>query len=85
MRAHQSFVGTPEQLAAHMQNWFDNGSCDGFNLLPPVMPDEVEIFVNEVVPLLQRRGVFRTAYPGTTLRDTLGLAPLPKTARPAPH
>jgi len=77
VRAHQSFVGTPAQLADHMQTWFENGGCDGFNLLPPVIPGEVEIIVDEVIPLLQKRGLFRIDYPGTTLRETLGLAPVP--------
>ncbi len=76
VRAHQSFVGTPEQLADHMQDWFETGACDGFNILPPVIPGEFELVIDHLVPILRRRGLFRTEYPGTTLRDTLGLAPL---------
>ena len=76
VRSHQSFVGTPEQLADHMQTWFDAGACDGFNILPPVIPGEFAAFVDHVVPLLQRRGLFRTNYPGKTLRATLGLTEL---------
>ena len=73
-RVHQSFVGTPEQLADHMTHWLHEGGCDGFNLLPPVFPDDLALFVDHVVPGLQRRGVFRREYAGTTLRDHLGLA-----------
>ena len=74
VRSHHAFVGTPEQLADHMQHWFESGVCDGFNLMPPVLPGEVEVLVEELVPLLQRRGLFRTDYSGTTLREHLGLA-----------
>lgn len=76
VRSHQSFVGTPEQFADHLQHWFEHGACDGFNILPPVIPNEFEIVIDQVVPILRRRGLFRSEYPGTTLRDTLGLAPL---------
>ena len=57
-----------------MQEWFDNGGADGFNLMPPVQPDSLDDFVDLVVPELQRRGVFRTAYRETTLRGLLGLS-----------
>ncbi len=72
-RVHQSFVGTPEQLADHMTHWLHEGGCDGFNILPPVFPDDLALFVDHVVPGLQRRGVFRRDYTGPTLRDHLGL------------
>lgn len=72
-RSHGYVVGTPEQIADHMQRWFEEGAADGFNVMPPTFPDELDLFVDEVVPLLQRRGLFRTAYEGTTLREHLGL------------
>lgn len=72
-RSHGSFVGTPEQLIDHMQLWQDEGACDGFNIMPAWFQDELKLFVEQVVPLLQRRGLFRTDYTGTTLRDNLGL------------
>lgn len=72
MRGHGMFVGTPEQLADRMQAWFTGGACDGFLLLPPTIPRELEDFCREVVPLLQARGVFRTEYEGRTLRDLYG-------------
>ena len=72
-RVHQSFVGTPEQLADHMIHWLNEGGSDGFNLLPPVFPGDLALFVDTVVPILQKRGVFRRDYTGPTLRDHLGL------------
>jgi alkanesulfonate monooxygenase SsuD/methylene tetrahydromethanopterin reductase-like flavin-dependent oxidoreductase (luciferase family) len=71
-RTHQSFVGTPEGMADHMQTWLQEGGCDGFNLLPAWFPGELELFVDQAVPVLQRRGLFRTGYEGTTLRGHLG-------------
>ena len=77
-RSHGSFVGTPDQLVDHMQLWQDEGACDGFNIMPAYFQDELELFVDQVVPLLQRRGLFRTDYTGTTLRDNLGLEVPPR-------
>lgn len=72
-RGHNVFRGTPRQLADQMIEWIDAGACDGFTLQPAYMPGELEIFVDEVVPLLQQAGRLRREYPGTTLRSTLGL------------
>ena len=72
-RSHGTFVGTPEQLADHVQLWFESGGCDGFNIMPAYFPDELDVFVDQAVPVLQRRGLFRTEYEGTMLRDHLGL------------
>ena len=72
-RGHFTFAGTPEQVADLMEDWFTEGAADGFNVMPPVLPAQLEIFVAEVVPLLQRRGLFRTAYEGDTLRAHYGL------------
>ncbi|MGH6740519.1 MAG: NtaA/DmoA family FMN-dependent monooxygenase, partial [Bradyrhizobium sp.] len=79
-RAHGSFVGTPEQLADHIQLWVNSDACDGFNIMPPYFPEQLKIFVDEVIPLLQRRGVFRTDYQGTTLREHLHLPRPSRTA-----
>jgi alkanesulfonate monooxygenase SsuD/methylene tetrahydromethanopterin reductase-like flavin-dependent oxidoreductase (luciferase family) len=73
VRAHQSFVGTPDQLADHFEHWINEGACDGFNLTPPVLPGEFNLFVDEVVPLLCRRGLVRSDYRGPTLRENLRL------------
>ena len=67
------FTGTPEQLADLIGDWFGAGACDGFTLMPHVLPRELDAFVDEVVPILQRRGLARPEYLGTTLRDHFGL------------
>jgi alkanesulfonate monooxygenase SsuD/methylene tetrahydromethanopterin reductase-like flavin-dependent oxidoreductase (luciferase family) len=72
-RGHNVFIGTPEQMADMMIEWRDAGACDGFTLQPSYMPGGLEDFVGQVVPILQARGRLRTDYPGTTLRETLGL------------
>lgn len=72
-RGHLTTVGTPEQVADVIQAWFDHGAADGFNVMPPVLPTGLTDFVDQVVPVLQRRGLFRTDYEGTTLRENLGL------------
>jgi FMN-dependent oxidoreductase (nitrilotriacetate monooxygenase family) len=71
---HRIIVGTPEQIADDIAAWFAAGAADGFNLMPDVLPSGLASFVDEVVPLLQKRGIFRRDYEGTTLRDHLGLA-----------
>jgi alkanesulfonate monooxygenase SsuD/methylene tetrahydromethanopterin reductase-like flavin-dependent oxidoreductase (luciferase family) len=68
-RGHRTIVGTPEQVADDLQLWFENGAADGFNYMPPAIPDQLEVFVDQVVPILQERGLFREEYEGTTLRD----------------
>ncbi|MCT7654174.1 LLM class flavin-dependent oxidoreductase [Oceanimonas sp. NS1] len=71
---HCTMVGTPESIADRMEQWFRNEGADGFNLMPPSLPAGIEDFVDQVVPELQRRGLFRTEYEGSTLREHLGLA-----------
>lgn len=72
-RGHFVMAGTPEQVADLMEDWIDSRAADGFNLMPPLLPLMLETFVAEVVPLLRRRGRFRTDYRGTMLRDHYGL------------
>ncbi len=72
-RGHRIVIGTPRTIADELQEWFENGGADGFNVMPPVLPDGLDDFVDMVVPELQRRGLFRTAYEGGTLRENLGL------------
>jgi alkanesulfonate monooxygenase len=72
-RGHYDVCGTPRQIADIMEEWFTTGAADGFNIMPPVFPDSLVDFVDMVVPELQRRGLFRTAYEGATLRENLGL------------
>jgi FMN-dependent oxidoreductase (nitrilotriacetate monooxygenase family) len=72
-RGHYLAAGTPEQIADLMESWFREGAADGFNVMPPLLPAMLDVFVGEVIPLLQKRGLFRTEYEGATLRDHYGL------------
>jgi FMN-dependent oxidoreductase (nitrilotriacetate monooxygenase family) len=73
-RGHLLLVGTPVQIADVLERWFKSGAADGFNVMPPFFPGQFDVFADQVVPILQQRGVFRADYSGTTLRDHLGLA-----------
>ena len=66
-------LGTPEQIADEMEDWLETRGSDGFNLMFPYLPEGLDDFVDRVVPVLQRRGLFRTEYEGATLRENLGL------------
>ena len=72
-RANTTLCGSVQTVADHMQSWLEGEACDGFMLNFPLLPEGLESFVQQVVPELQRRGVFRTEYEGSTLRDHLGL------------
>ncbi|MDR7159624.1 LLM class flavin-dependent oxidoreductase [Arthrobacter sp. BE255] len=72
-RGHYAVAGTPVQVADEIQQWFENGAADGFNIMPPWLPGGFEAFADEVVPILQSRGLFRTEYTGRTLREHFGL------------
>jgi alkanesulfonate monooxygenase SsuD/methylene tetrahydromethanopterin reductase-like flavin-dependent oxidoreductase (luciferase family) len=69
-------IGTPSDIADIMEEWFEAGACDGFNITPATLPGGGEAFVEMVVPELRRRGLFRTDYEGRTLRENLGLRPV---------
>jgi alkanesulfonate monooxygenase len=73
-RGHWQIFGTPSQIADQLEEWFVQEGADGFNLMPPSFPDDLDRFVELVVPELQRRGLYRRSYAGRTLRDNLGLA-----------
>src|SRR4051812_15180826 len=72
-RGHNVVHGTPVQVADTIQEWFENGAADGFNVMPPLYPQLLDAFTSQVVPILQDRGLFRTDYTGTTLREHYGL------------
>ena len=72
-----AMVGTPKTIADQMEEWLEARGCDGFNIMFPYLPKGLEDFVDKVVPELQKRGIFRSEYEGTTLRENLGL-PRPK-------
>ncbi|GAB3605611.1 NtaA/DmoA family FMN-dependent monooxygenase [Conyzicola nivalis] len=69
---HPVVPGTASDIADHMQEWFDAGACDGFSVAIDVYADGIDTFVDEVVPVLQERGLFHEDYAGITLRDHLG-------------
>jgi len=73
IREFPVFAGTPGEVADQMEEWFTSGACDGFVLAATHMPGAYEDFVRLVVPELQRRGLFRKDYEGTTLRENLHL------------
>ena len=72
-RGHQQVVGTPERIADQLQQWFEEGGADGFNIMSPWFPGGLDDFIDGVLPELRRRGLFRTEYQGRTLREHLGL------------
>jgi N-acetyl-S-(2-succino)cysteine monooxygenase len=72
-RGHRSVIGTPAQVVDSMEEWVNFQAADGFNIIPTHLPGGIEDFVALVVPELQRRGLFRTAYEGRTMRENLGL------------
>jgi len=72
-RGHQQVVGTPVQIADQLQQWFEEGAADGFNIMAPWFPGGLDDFIELVLPELRRRGLFRHEYQGRTLREHLGL------------
>lgn len=72
-RGHRTFVGTPEQVADTIGEWAREGAADGFNIMPAALPSGFELFAEHVVPILRRRGLIRSEYDGTTLREHYGL------------
>ena len=71
------FTGTPEQVADQMQRYFETRASDGFMIATDISPRGLEDVVDQVVPILQKRGLFRTEYEGSTLRSHLDL-PIPE-------
>ena len=76
-QGHHAVVGNASDIADLMQEWLEAEACDGFMLMSPFYPVPLERIVDHLVPELQRRGIFRTEYEGTTLRDSLGI-PVPE-------
>lgn len=73
-RGHFTLAGSPERIADTIEDWVESRAADGFNLMPPVLPAQLDVFVDHVVPILQKRGLFRREYEGKTLRGHYGLA-----------
>jgi FMN-dependent oxidoreductase (nitrilotriacetate monooxygenase family) len=76
---HFTVRGSPADIADQLEQWFEGGAADGFNVMCSYLPDSLDDFIELVIPELQRRGLFRREYEGTTLRENLGigLAPIP--------
>ncbi len=79
------FTGSPEQLAALVEDWVGRGASDGFTLQPATVPEDLALFTDHVVPILQAKGLFRRAYEGATLREQLGLSRPPARAVSGAH
>lgn len=73
VQGHRIMIGTAKDIADEIEAWFLGEAADGFNMKPSLHPSSLQSFIEGVVPELQRRGIFRTEYEGTTLRDHLGL------------
>ena len=83
-RGHQQIVGTPQSVVDQLQQWFEEEGADGFNIMSPWLPGGLDDFIALALPELRRRGLVRTEYEGTTLRDHLGLhRPAHRTHHPA--
>ncbi|BCZ85633.1 monooxygenase (plasmid) [Paraburkholderia terrae] len=79
-RGHLTLAGSPERIADVIEDWIESHAADGFNIVPPVLPAQLDIFVDHVVPILRKHGIFRRDYEADTLRGHYGLT------RPAnPH
>jgi alkanesulfonate monooxygenase len=72
-RGHRVVFGTASDIADALEEWYRGGAADGFNIMPQTLPQELNAFVEHVIPELQRRGLFRTRYEGATLRENLSL------------
>ncbi|MFP7473722.1 NtaA/DmoA family FMN-dependent monooxygenase [Niallia taxi] len=70
---HHTVLGSPEQIADEMQEIFEAGACDGFGIVVDRTHDGLPAFVQKVIPILQKRGLFHEDYEGSTLRDHLGV------------
>ncbi|MCX4767799.1 hypothetical protein OG562_43975 [Streptomyces sp. NBC_01275] len=77
----RTITGTPRQITDHIEEWFHGRAADGFNVVFPYLPGTLSDVADLVVPELRRRGLFRTHYTGTTLRDHLGLPRPPRLGR----
>lgn len=72
-RTEGGLIGTATEIADEMEEWFRSGACDGFTVGAVYQPGAFEEFVDQVIPELQRRGLYRTSYEGETLRDRLAV------------
>jgi alkanesulfonate monooxygenase SsuD/methylene tetrahydromethanopterin reductase-like flavin-dependent oxidoreductase (luciferase family) len=80
-RGHFELAGTPDQIADTIIRWFGDGAADGFNIMAPGLPSGLQAFIDHVLPILRRAGLFRDDYEGTTLREHYGLGVPPNQFR----
>lgn len=78
---HSTFVGTPEQLADRLQDWYEAGAADGFVLAPDLTLETLQVLVDELVPVLQRKGIYKREYVTDTFAGHLNLPPFPGAGR----
>jgi FMN-dependent oxidoreductase (nitrilotriacetate monooxygenase family) len=76
-RGHFTLAGSPQRIADTIEDWVRSGAADGFNVMPPVLPGHLDDFVEHVVPILQKKGLFRREYESSTLRGHYGLDAVP--------
>ncbi len=76
-RGHLNVIGSYDQVTEIIFNWFNNNACDGFNIMPPVLPESLEEFINNIIPRLQKIGIYKKKYSSGTLREKLNI-PKPK-------
>jgi alkanesulfonate monooxygenase SsuD/methylene tetrahydromethanopterin reductase-like flavin-dependent oxidoreductase (luciferase family) len=72
-RGHRVIVGTAQDIADDLQLWVEQEGADGFNIMPAIIPEQLDLFVELVIPELRKRGLFRESYQFSTLRENLGL------------
>lgn len=70
---HRQIVGTPREVADDILDWWSSGAVAGFNIHLPLLPDDIDLFVDQVVPILQSEGAYPKEYDGVTIRDRFGL------------
>lgn len=72
-RGHMTLIGTYDFVTDEIVRWFENGAADGFNIMPPLLPESLRDFSENILPRLQHKGVFKQKYRPGTLREKLGL------------
>ncbi|MGF7190600.1 alkanesulfonate monooxygenase SsuD/methylene tetrahydromethanopterin reductase-like flavin-dependent oxidoreductase (luciferase family) [Robbsia andropogonis] len=71
-RGHRLALGSPEEVADQLIDWWESGVVDGYTVKVPALPDDLDLFADQVIPILQKRGVFRADYDESTLRERHG-------------
>ncbi len=72
-RGHLNIIGSYDETCKIMKKWLDNNACDGFNIMPPVLPEFLEEFIENIIPRLQNLGIYKKKYKKGTLREKLNI------------